>query len=839
MRLVDGDIVRVLLIDDDEDDYVLTQHLFEDFKGLEYELEWTTNGNKALNSMIASEYDIYLIDYHLGEYSGLEILRRAIAKGCTSPIVLLTGQGDKEVDLEAMQAGAADYLVKGQFEAPLLERVIRYSLQHARSLEKMQVSETRFRSVIQSASDAIFLVNDQGNVILWNKAAEGIFGYDEDEIVGQSATKLMGKKYASKAIKLGFTKMVEDVLLPKSGKTIEALGRRKNGKEFSLEMSGSTWETNEGSYYTAIIRDITDRQKAEEERDRLYNLSNDLLATIGFDGNLLHLNPAWKNILGYENKEILGNSLMELIHPADRENSLVETRKLKTGENVSFESRLIRRDGSSRWILWNSTPMVSEEIFYAVGRDITERKHAEELLLYSASTDMLTNLPNRTRFMDHLRNAIREYEKNPKGRFAVLFLDLDRFKIINDGLGHFIGDKLLVAIAERLKAVVRPGDIVARLGGDEFTLLVKNVNKVRDVTNVAERIQANLSKPFRLDSYEVFSSASIGIIIADESKRKPEDFLRDADSAMYRAKETGKARYEVFDRKMHIQNQNLIQLETDLRKAIKREEFLVYYQPIVSLNNWEIREMEALVRWRHPEYGIVAPNEFIAVAEETGLIIDIGEWVLKESCWQTRAWQKEFSHLSEIPVSVNLSTKQLMHPNLTSRVPDVLKETDFDFSSLRLEITESTVMENAETALNVMNELASLGASFSIDDFGTSYSSLSYLHRFPFKRIKLDRDFIAKMDSDMKVEAMIRTILLLGEDLELEVVAEGIETHGQWEKLVELGCKLGQGYLFSKPANATYSGKLLESGLRSEMLKKGMPQINIDSNKVIEVHKPQ
>lgn len=961
MDKTEQELVKVLLVDDDEDDYILTKYLFDDFKDNRYHLDWISDGKKALESIKAHQHDIYLVDYRLGEFNGLDILSQAIASGCTAPIILLTGQGDKEVDIKAMQAGAADYLVKGEIEAPLLERIIRYSLQHARALEKMQASEMKFRSVIQSASDAIFLVNHEGNITLWNNAAESIFGYTLNEVLGKPAVLLMGEKYANKAVQVGFRKTMEELLAPMSGKIIQATGRRKDKSEFPLEMSGSIWRTTGGFFYTAIIRDVTERKKAseslkeseeryrdlfenandiiylhdlegnfisinetgvkifgynrvkalelnisdiiapehlefarsqiaakvvgkesssyeldcikkdgrrvsfevnsriiyengkpvyvqgiarditdrklaEEERDRLYNVSNDLLATISFDGRLLHINPAWDKILGYETKELLGKSVFDITHDADREPNLINIEKLKHGENISMESRLICKDGSYRWILWNLTPMVSEQIAYAVGRNITDRKHAEEILQHNALYDTLTNLPNRTQFMKHLQTAIDNYEDDPDAGFAVLFLDLDRFKIINDGLGHLIGDKLLISIAERIKASLRPGDVVARLGGDEFTLLIHNVKSTDDATNVAERIQTNLSKPFRLNNYEVFSSASIGIAIADETYRKPEDFLRDADSAMYRAKDTGKAHYELFDHEMHVRNMNFLQLETDLRKAIERKEFRVFYQPIVCLESGEIKELEALIRWQHPDYGLVMPNEFINIAEETGLIIPIGEWILEESCRQIKCWNESFPHLNGLAVSVNLSAKQLMHPSLTSQLKNILSKTELCVTSIKLEVTESTVMENSDTALKILNELNEFGIDLSTDDFGTGYSSLSYLHQFPFKRLKIDRSFIGKMDSDVKSEAIVRTILMLGQNLRIEVVAEGVENLKQLQHLRALGCRLGQGYFFSKPTNAEYTEKLLANGLQKEVYKeKGFLFSEIKSDGVIQL----
>ncbi len=714
--------VKVLLIDDDDEDFFLTRHVFDEFKNNQFELDWMDNFDDGLKALNENRYDIYLVDYRLGEQTGLELLRQAIQNGCSAPIILLTGQADKEVDFQAMQAGAADYLVKSELTAPLLERAIRYSLKHARSLEEIQNSETKFRSVIQSASDAILLVNQEGCITLWNKAAEMIFGYREEEIVGFPITSIMGAKYAQKAISVGLQFTLEHILSPFAGKTLEASGRRKDGSEFPLEMSGSVWKTSEGVYYTAILRDIT------------------------------------------------------------------------------------------------------------------KRRAVEDRLVHEATHDSLTGLPNRAHFTTILESAISNAKNNDK--FAVLFLDLDRFKVINDGLGHVVGDKLLIAIAERLQSGVRPGDIVSRFGGDEFTILLNKINDCEIVKEVAERLQQKLSEPFWIDSFEVFTSASIGIIMSDASHDNPESFLRDADTAMYRAKETGKAHYEIFNKAMHVRNMKLLQMENDLRKAIERREFKVFYQPIVNLETAETNEFEALIRWERPE-GFISPNDFIPVAEETGLIIPIGEWVLEESCRQISDWRQIFPK-KQLSVSVNLSAKQLMHPNLIKQVKEIMKTRSLPPECLKLEVTESMVMDNAEMALEVLSELCALGVRLSTDDFGTGYSSLSYLHRFPFERLKIDRSFIGKMDSDPKSEEIVRTILTLAENLRLEVVAEGIETETQFLRLRELGCSLAQGFLFSKPVPALEAENILVHGLDYKIpLSILNHSFSIDNETVLEVTKVQ
>jgi diguanylate cyclase (GGDEF)-like protein/PAS domain S-box-containing protein len=693
-----------------------------------------------------------------------------------------------------------------------------------RAVEAFLESESRYRNLFENANDIIYVHDLDGNYISINHAGEKVFGYTREETLKMNMSEIA----APESFDLFQTNLSKKVDGGAKQTAYEVECLRKDKSRVTLEVN-STVIMKDGvqTAVQGIARDITDRKRAEaalkesESRFRdLFENANDLIYTHDLQGNFTSLNRAGERITGYSREEALTMRISQVVAPDYIDYAQRMTmRKLEGEVPTSYELEIIAKSGhrvmlelSTRLINHNGKPVGVQ----GIGRDITSRRQAEEQLMHNALHDSLTDLPNRTEFMRHLQDAIEQAKTDPEFKFAVLFLDLDRFKIINDSLGHVIGDKLLIGIAKRLKTCVRPRDIVARFGGDEFTILLNKINEASDVTMVAERLQRKLSAPFKFGNYEVFSSASIGIIVSDEIERDPEDFLRDADTAMYRAKESGKARCEVFDREMHARNMNLLQVETDLRRAISRGEFEVFYQPIVGLDGNRSTEFEALIRWNHPTHGYVAPNEFISVAEESGLIIPIGRWILEEACRQTSEWQRSIVGCENLSISVNISARQLMHPTLRSQVEEILKTTGLNARCLKLEVTESTVIERSETALAVLSEMRELGLSLSMDDFGTGYSSLSYLHQFPFERLKIDRSFVDKMDHDPKSEAIVRTILLLGKNLNMQVVAEGIESARQLELLRDLQCELGQGFYFSRPMSAPNAEKYLIERQNSE-----------------------
>jgi diguanylate cyclase (GGDEF)-like protein len=435
-------------------------------------------------------------------------------------------------------------------------------------------------------------------------------------------------------------------------------------------------------------------------------------------------------------------------------------------------------------------------------KEVAERKQIEEQLLHNAFHDGLTGLANRALFMDHLQLALGRARRHETYQFAVLFLDLDRFKVINDSLGHMAGDRLLVEIARRLERVMRPGDTVSRFGGDEFAVLLDDLGEADEAASVAGRLQRELAAPCDIDGQEAFTTVSIGIALSLTGYQRPEELLRDADTAMYRAKQLGKARHEVFDQVMHARAMDLLSLERDLRRALERGELFLQYQPIVSLGGGELRGFEALVRWQHPERGLIPPAKFIPIAEETGLIIPIGKWVLAEACRQMSLWQRLTPAGRPLPINVNLSCKQFMQPDLLEQVREVLRETGLDARSLKLEITESVVMDNIETATRTLEQLRALGVELGIDDFGTGYSSLSYLQRFPVGTLKIDRSFISRITESDGTAEIVRTIMKLAQTLGMEVVAEGVETERQRAQLKALECEFGQGYYFSRPMDS-------------------------------------
>jgi diguanylate cyclase (GGDEF)-like protein/PAS domain S-box-containing protein len=563
-------------------------------------------------------------------------------------------------------------------------------------------------------------------------------------------------------------------------------------------------------------RHVSELQESEERFRSAFDHAAIGMALVSMEGRWLQVNRSLCEIVGYSEEDMLTMNFQSITHPDDLGTVLSHVNDLMDGKIPTYqtEKRYVHKQGHEVWILLSISGIRraksgdSMRLIFQI-QDITARKRAEQQLQHDAFHDALTGLPNRALFIDHMKLAIARAKRRDDYQFAVLFLDLDRFKVINDSLGHMVGDQLLVGIARRLETCLRPGDTVARLGGDEFTVLLEDITDTGEAISVAERVEKELALPFNLSGHEVFSTVSVGIAPSSIGYDRPDDILRDADTAMYRAKSLGKSRHEVFDKAMHARAMNLLQLETDLRRALDRDEFLVYYQPIVSLETGMISGFEALVRWQHPEHGFISPSEFIPVAEENGLIVPIGQWVLHEACRQMKVWHVQYPSYPPLKISVNLSGKQFAQPDLIEQIRRVLRETGLPPQCLKLEITESVVMDSIESAIEMLKQLHELGVESSIDDFGTGYSSLSYLHRFPASTLKIDRSFVSRMTDHGENIEIVKTVIMLAQNLDMNVVAEGVETEDQLATLRAMGCEFGQGYLFSKPTSKDIVSLLL------------------------------
>jgi len=588
----------------------------------------------------------------------------------------------------------------------------------------------------------------------------------------------------------------------------EALLKAKN--ELEIRVRERTSELVKAN--SELLNENTERKQAEsalrQSEQRFRAIFENAAIGIGLtdvEGRPVEVNSATQKIFGYSSEDRHMSSFADYTHPDDVAADSQLFRKLVAGrlDQYQIEKRFICKNGQLAWgrMTVSAVRGNENEILFAVAmiENINERKQAEDKLLHNAFYDVLTELPNRALFLKHLEAAIQQSQRCKNYLFAVLFLDLDRFKNINDSLGHLVGDQLLMVTAKKLAANLRSGNIVARLGGDEFAILLKDIRSVSDATDIANRLQQELSLPLNLDGYEVFTTVSIGIAFSAHSYDNADDILRDADTAMYRAKGLGKARFEIFNKAMHESALTILQLENDLRRAIKHQEFLLHYQPIIALETGRVTGFEALVRWQHPLRGLIAPAEFIPVAEETGLILPIGDWVLREACRQMREWQLRSRALRSLTISVNISSKQLSQPALVEQIGQILQQTELEAHSLKLELTESALMENAESAAAMLHKLKAMNIQLHMDDFGTGYSSLSYLHRFPVDALKIDRSFINRIGVASENAEIVQTIVTLANNLRIDVVAEGVETVDQFNQLRALGCKYGQGYFFSRP----------------------------------------
>lgn len=819
---------RILVV---EDESIVAMDIQDRLESLGYTVVGTAaTGERAIERAFRFRPDLILMDIRLqGEMDGIEAAAQ-ILQQLTVPIIFLTANADAPTIERAKKTNPFGYVLK-PFEERDLQTAIEMALYKHKTDAELKKREQWLAATLRCIGDAVVATDKQGRITFLNPQAEQLTGWQQPDAVGQELGRVFTilNEQRREITEQLITAAVAGADVSPFIQNVRL--RTREGNEIPIENSiAPIKDTKEQiSGMVLVLRDITEqRQAAEalrlsEERYALAaQAANDGLWDWDLQTNCAYLSPRWKALLGYQEQELSHHphEWFQRIHEEDQPvvKSALSLHLEGLSEHFECEHRMRHKDGDYRWMLTRGLAQADAhgKRTRLVGSqaDITERKLAEQQLLHDAFHDGLTGLPNRALFLDRLNLAIARTKRHADYHFTVMFLDLDRFKVINDSLGHTTGDHLLMCAANRLQSVIRAGDTIARLGGDEFTVLLEDLTDGAEITGVAERIQECLGQPFQLGEHEVYTSASIGIVAAASHYDHAEDILRDADTAMYRAKAAGKARYEIFEQTMYTRAVSQMQIETDLRQAVERNEFLLYYQPILTLEDETIRGFEALLRWQHPTLGLVPPNDFIPLAEETGLILLIGRWVLREACQQIRCWQEMFPQHPPLHISVNVSAKQLLEADLVEYIQQVLSETGVAPSCLKLEITESSLIEKVDRVRGTLEKLRGQQLDISIDDFGTGYSSLSYLRNFPISTLKIDRAFINSITADPETTGFARTIITLARTLNLSVVAEGIETPEQAAQLKVIACDYGQGYLFSKPLCAAQITALLQDNAK-------------------------
>ncbi len=701
---------------------------------------------------------------------------------------------------------------------------------YASLTSELEATRNFLQSVIDHLPVAVFVKDGRpqnfGKMLLWNRTSENLFGVTVQDAIGKTVYDHFPKEQADffhqKDIEAFASGAPEDI--PEEPIDSYSLGRR-----ILHSVKIPLYDCNlYPQYLLCFAEDITERKQAEialrESEERFRQMAENIheifwMVNADFT-QFIYINPAYEKISGFPCQEIYENSqaFIKVIHEEDRA-KVIATHEQYLNSGWSLEYRMVQPSGEIRWLFERAVPVRNElgeiQSIVGIGQDITDRKYSEDKLVYQAFHDSLTGLPNRTLFTDRLEMVLKKSKRMVEHRFAILFIDLDRFKVINDSLGHLVGDRLLIKIAEILQRSVRSFDTVARLGGDEFTILLDDIDSSQDVIEVAERIHARLQNEIEIDGNQILTSASIGIVFGSHDYDNANDLLRDADIAMYRAKDQGRACYEIFDHAMYDLVLSRLQLESELRQAIAREEFLVYYEPIVCLKTMNLCGFEALVRWQHPTKGFITAGEFIPIAEETGLIVSLGKWVLQTACRQIKLWLEQYPSLKSLTINVNLSGKQLKDPQIIATIDDILQETGIPQTCLNLEITETILIENTEIAVKVFQQLRARNIHLSLDDFGTGFSSLSYLQRFPVNIIKIDRSFISQIHSGDRNIEIVKAIIALAHTMNMKVIAEGIELREQITQLQVWDCDFAQGYYFARSLSAEAASDLLERAAQS------------------------
>jgi len=805
--------LRALIVEDSEDDALL---LADHLRSADFQLEWLrVDTEPALREALADEWDIVFSDYSMPHFSGARALEIVKRYDPDIPFIFVSGTIGEETAVHGMRAGAQDYVMKGNLarllpavERELAEAKVRRERRHTDQLVR------RLSQAVEQAADSVFITDRQGTIEYVNPSFERLTGYSAAEAIGTTPALLKSEHHDDAF----FRKLWNTIL---AGRIFQEtlVNRRKDGGLFYEEKTiAPLFDEGRGvASFVSTGRDVTDRIRDEQTRGQLLEIleaTTDFVAIIEGDGRLRYLNRAGRAVLGLTASEDVSGRHIAQCHPEWATQRLLTEAFPTARRDGAWQGEITVRlaDGReipvSQVVLAHGGTGEMPEFFSTIARDITERKHFEQELRRQATHDALTGLPNRILLEDQIEVVVAHSARSHK-LASVLFLDIDNFKRINDSLGHAAGDELLREVSRRLRDAVRPTDLPARLGGDEFAVVMEDVRREEDAFNTAERVLMALSRPIELADRVVTVRSSIGVALSSGTGWTTDELLRNADVAMYIAKSDGKGRVRLFESSMHDALVSRLELEADLDQAVERAELVLHYQPIVDLATGDIIGFEGLVRWDHPERGLLMPLEFIPFAEETGQILPIDRWVLLQACCQTRQWQLEHPSARPLEISVNLSTRQLEDDRVVDLVRLALEVSGLAPECLVLEVTESFLLRDEVAGARRLRALRELGVRLAIDDFGTGYSSLSYLRSLPVDVLKIDRSFVGGLGTLEEDSSLVRAILSLANSLGLATVAEGVETEVQRATLVELGCAHGQGWHFSKAVDVTAAGAML------------------------------
>ncbi|MGQ0816220.1 MAG: EAL domain-containing protein [Gemmatimonadota bacterium] len=788
-----------------------------------FRVDHVTSVQAAERLLRATRYAVTLLSLSTPDFPGLSSVAVVQAAAPRLPLILIAHGADEPIALKAVHQGAADYLIRSQIYATVLIRSIKHAVETRRAQElKEQMEralkwERDFSTALIETAGCLFLVLDRrGRIIRFNRTCETVSGYRSDEVRGQHVWDFLIPEEEWANVKEAFNRLAAGV----DPGTYENHWVARDESRHLITWSSTVLKDEQGDVEFIIgtgieiteKRAATEAMRISESRYRaLFEQSRDAIFITDRNGAVVEANRAMLELLAHEPGEIIGRPIESFFADAPDRLLLLQEQAAKRAV-TDLDVRMRRKDGRVLWCLISiaerQAPDGHVPGYQGIIHDITDRKRAEERLVYNAYHDVLTGLPNRALFTDRLDRALARWRRHRDSRFAVLFMDLNRFKFVNDSLGHSAGDELLKKVGEIVQDCLREEDTVARLGGDEFAVLIDHIDTKADAILVAERIHSCLESPLHIGGQNVFTSASIGITIAENESERPEDLLRNADLAMYRAKAEGPGRFSIYMPGMHAVAVSTMELDMELHEAIRNEEFELHYQPIFNLAKARISGFEALLRWRNPKRGLLLPPDFLPLAEETGLILPIGKWVMQRACEQIASWQALCPGKRLPFVSLNISGKQLTQPGFVAETAALLREKHVTPGHLMFELTETSLLQSPESCAVTITKLRSIGVRFCIDDFGTGYSSLSYLHRLPINGLKIDRSFISGLDRGEGPE-LVSTIVALAHNLGIYAVAEGVETEAQLTSVRALGPKYVQGFFLSVPLEAAKAGHMV------------------------------